>query len=349
MNHNKYDGTIHPEVWVRQIRLSFYDQNNEKIKNEQEIVDYCKLLIHPSIKISSETNSFVGLINDLKLDASYDAFKKSIKKKVQELKFNNNINKDDGSDESLKFLNNFIQLCYEGEITEIGERKRLFLNALSKGSLQHSLIDNKFDKINSMEKLSKYFYESLLDEPKTVENGSYITLKHVATGKYLSSCTDSYERGSGYSGYLVYANSTVPDTSCVWKINEDQEKIRNNQLGKFLTIFYGDLFTLTNKNIQYNLGVSGDDESPATKNSKVYNGRYASLWHFRSTNSENPPYVKSKDIINLQSDQFVLRSSESTFTCDNKTYQEVACHKERIGGNDEWCIEIIEQSNQERG
>ncbi|PKY61796.1 hypothetical protein RhiirA4_487286, partial [Rhizophagus irregularis] len=133
----------------------------------------------------------------------------------------------------------------------------------------------------------------------------------------------------------VYANSTVPDTSCVWKINEDQEKIRNNQLGKFLTIFYGDLFTLTNKNIQYNLGVSGDDESPATKNSKVYNGRYASLWHFRSTNSENPPYVKSKDIINLQSDQFVLRSSESTFTCDNKTYQEVACHKERIGGNDE--------------
>ncbi|CAB5356027.1 unnamed protein product [Rhizophagus irregularis] len=147
----------------------------------------------------------------------------------------------------------------------------------------------------------------------------------------------------------VYAGPTVPDTSCVWKINEDQEKIRNNQLGKFLTIFYGDLFTLTNKNIEYNLSVSGDDESPATKNSKVCNARYGSLWHFRSTNSENPPYVKSKDIINLQSDQFVLRSSESTFTCDNKTYQEVACHKERIGGNDEWCIEIIEQSNQERG
>ncbi|PKK80964.1 hypothetical protein RhiirC2_767490 [Rhizophagus irregularis] len=315
MNHNKYDGTIHPEVWIRQIRLSFYDQNNENTKNEQETVDYCKLLIHPSIKISSETNSFVGLVNDLKLDASYDAFKKSIKKKVQELKFNNIINKDDGDDESLKFLNNFKQLCYEGEITEIGERKRLFLTALSKGSLQHFLIDNKFDKINSMEELFKYFYESLLDEPKTVKNGSYITLKHVATGKYLSSCTDNYENGGGN---LVYAGPTVPDTSCVWIIKGNQEKIRNNQLGKFLTIFYGDLFNLTNKKTEIN---------------------------YVSTNSENPPYVKSKDIINLQSDQFVLRSSESTFTNRSITYQEVACHKERIGGNDEWCIEIIEQSN----
>ncbi|CAB4390749.1 unnamed protein product [Rhizophagus irregularis] len=277
MNHNKYDGTIHPEVWIRQIRLSFYDQNNENTKNEQETVDYCKLLIHPSIKISSETNSFVGLVNDLKLDASYDAFKKSIKKKVQELKFNNIINKDDGDDESLKFLNNFKQLCYEGEITEIGERKRLFLTALSKGSLQHFLIDNKFDKINSMEELFKYFYESLLDEPKTVKNGSYITLKHVATGKYLSSCTDNYENGGGN---LVYAGPTVPDTMVI--LNLLQLKIQ-----KYM----------------------------------------------------------SKDIINLQSDQFVLRSSESTFTNRSITYQEVACHKERIGGNDEWCIEIIEQSN----
>ncbi|CAB5369045.1 unnamed protein product [Rhizophagus irregularis] len=287
MNHNKYDGTIHPEVWIRQIRLSFYDQNNENTKNEQETVDYCKLLIHPSIKISSETNSFVGLVNDLKLDASYDAFKKSIKKKVQELKFNNIINKDDGDDESLKFLNNFKQLCYEGEITEIGERKRLFLTALSKGSLQHFLIDNKFDKINSMEELFKYFYESLLDEPKTVKNVVPITMKMVVE---------------------------------IWFMQVQPFQIQ----------------------------VVGNSESPATKNSKVYGDKpvfYITPWHFRSTNSENPPYVKSKDIINLQSDQFVLRSSESTFTNRSITYQEVACHKERIGGNDEWCIEIIEQSN----
>ncbi|CAB4433843.1 unnamed protein product [Rhizophagus irregularis] len=169
-----------------------------------------------------------------------------------------------------------------------------------------------------MEELFKYFYESLLDEPKTVKNGSYITLKHVATGKYLSICDDTYDKYEGGSVYLVYAGPTVPDTN---------------------------LFTLTNKNTKYYLCVNGGYESPATKNLIVYGSYSGTLWHFKSTNSENPPYMKSKDIINLQSDQFVLRSSESTFTNRSITYQEVACHKERIGGNDEWCIEIIEQSN----
>jgi hypothetical protein len=190
MKHIKYDGTIHPEEWVRQIQLNFYDKNDENIKNEQEVINYCKLLIHPSIKISPETNSFVGLVNDLKSDSSHDAFKKSVKKKLQELKFNENIKKDD--DENLKFLNNFQQLCYEGEITEIEERKKLFLNVLPKESLQHILIDHNFDKINSMEKLFKYFYESFMEESKVIKDGSYITLKHIATGKYLSSCSGIY-------------------------------------------------------------------------------------------------------------------------------------------------------------
>ncbi|RGB41946.1 hypothetical protein C1646_684515, partial [Rhizophagus diaphanus] len=194
-----------------------------------------------------------------------------------------------------------------------------------------------------MEELFKYFYESFLDESKTVKNDSYITLKHVATGKYLSSCIDNHN--------VIYAGPTVPDIRCVWIVKEEgREKFRNNQLGKFLTIFYGDLFLLTNVtniSLSHNLNVSDsdDEESPATNNLKVFGKFYSStLWHFKSTNSENPPYVKSKDIINLQSDQFVLRSSESTFTNHSKTYQEVACHKDRIGGNDEWCIEIIEKS-----
>ena len=184
MNHIKYDGTIHPEEWIRQIQLSFYNENYENTKNEQEIINYCKLLIHPSVKISPETNSLVGLVNDLKSDVSYDAFKKSVKKRLRELKFNYDTSKSEN--ENLKFLNNFQQLCYEGEITEIGEQKQLFLNALSKESIQYILIDNKCDNINSMEELFKYFYESFIEESITIKNGSFITLKHFATGKYLS-------------------------------------------------------------------------------------------------------------------------------------------------------------------
>ncbi|CAB5394513.1 unnamed protein product [Rhizophagus irregularis] len=36
------------------------------------------------------------------------------------------------------------------------------------------------------------------------------------------------------------------------------------------------------------------------------------------------------------------RSHELEFTIDNEKFQEVVCHDERIGGNDEWIIELID-------
>ncbi|PKY21354.1 hypothetical protein RhiirB3_524960 [Rhizophagus irregularis] len=38
-----------------------------------------------------------------------------------------------------------------------------------------------------------------------------------------------------------------------------------------------------------------------------------------------------------------LRSHDIQFTIGNDTFQEVVCHNERLGGNDEWCIELIKQ------
>jgi hypothetical protein len=44
----------------------------------------------------------------------------------------------------------------------------------------------------------------------------------------------------------------------------------------------------------------------------------------------------SKDIITLKnSEDYILRSHDFTFAIGDKTFQEVVCHKERIGGNDE--------------
>ncbi|RIA86203.1 hypothetical protein C1645_741010 [Glomus cerebriforme] len=322
LNNPKYDGTIHPEEWVQQIQLSFYDKNT---KNEQEIVNYCKLLIHPSINILPETKSFIELINDLKSDISYDFFKMSVKNKIQ---FNST-----NEQETLKFLNNFRQLCYEGEITEIEEQKKLFLDSLPKESIQHVFINLKFDKINSMEELYKYYYESFMEESKIIKDGSFIILKHVATGKYLT-----------HDNYLVFAGPTIPDLNSVWIVSLNKEEtIRDDRLGNFLTIFYGDLFRLKLKQSDFYLCLSTNEKSPATEHLKVFCSDYGSLrWNCISTNSENPPYVRNKDIINLQNNQIVLRSHELTFTHRGKTYQEVAGHKERIGENDKWCIEIIE-------
>jgi hypothetical protein len=55
----------------------------------------------------------------------------------------------------------------------------------------------------------------------------------------------------------------------VWKISKrNQETIRNNCIGNFSTIFYGDLLNLENKKTGLKLHVNGKEESPATQNSK---------------------------------------------------------------------------------
>ena len=49
-------------------------------------------------------------------------------------------------------------------------------------------------------------------------------------------------------------------------------------------------------------------------------------------------YVKTNDIINLKTTaNYILRSHDITFTIEDKSFQQVVGHQERIGGNDEVC------------
>jgi hypothetical protein len=74
-------------------------------------------------------------------------------------------------------------------------------------------------------------------------------------------------------------------------------------------------------------------------------------WKFNHSKLENHQgYLKSDDIINLSITKEVydyngyyashghvefLRSHDIQFTIGNDTFQEVVCHNERLGGNDE--------------
>ena len=68
-------------------------------------------------------------------------------------------------------------------------------------------------------------------------------------------------------------------------------------------------------------------------------------WEFYHSKLENyQGYLKSNDIINLRfmhsygygnGEYEYLRSHDIQFTIGNDTFQEVVCHSERIGGNDE--------------
>ncbi len=66
-------------------------------------------------------------------------------------------------------------------------------------------------------------------------------------------------------------------------------------------------------------------------------------WKFNHSKLENHQgYLKSNDIINLSIKKYFdgnkeefLRSHEIQFTIGSDTFQEVVCHNERLGGNDE--------------
>src|SRR5436305_12562331 len=71
----KYDGIVHPEVWLNKIKVYCY-QNN--ITKDEDIVEFCKSMIHPSIKISG--TNLNEIVNSLKEDISFISFKDSIKR-----------------------------------------------------------------------------------------------------------------------------------------------------------------------------------------------------------------------------------------------------------------------------
>jgi len=67
-------------------------------------------------------------------------------------------------------------------------------------------------------------------------------------------------------------------------------------------------------------------------------------WKFNHSKLENHQgYLKSNDIINLSAKKIhdynspveFLRSHDIQFTIGNDTFQEVICHNQRLGGNDE--------------
>jgi hypothetical protein len=70
---------------------------------------------------------------------------------------------------------------------------------------------------------------------------------------------------------------------------------------------------------------------------------WSEYWKFSHSKLENHRgYLKSNDTINLnvkklhgdRKDEF-LRSHDIQFTIGDDTFQEVVCHQERLGGNDE--------------
>ncbi|RGB30000.1 hypothetical protein C1646_712324 [Rhizophagus diaphanus] len=176
----------------------------------------------------------------------------------------------------------------------------------------------------------------------------YTALNHVATGKYLSSI-DNLCYTTGSKRQLTFAGSPEPDLNALWKIEFDEKlpiynktsiRLRHVKSGNVLGLYYYNLFDYY---IYY--------KSPITKHTEVCCNGNENLWKFKHSKLENHQgYLKSNDIIilsiikryNNNKVEF-LRSHDVQFTIGNDTFQEVVGHSERLGGNDEWRIELISQ------
>ncbi|PKC55108.1 hypothetical protein RhiirA1_446910 [Rhizophagus irregularis] len=148
----------------------------------------------------------------------------------------------------------------------------------------------------------------------------------------------------------------------LWKIEFGDElatyannsiKLQHVLSHKFLGIFY---CYYDDTSSDY---ISEYSKSPSTNYTEVscYNntdhdyGYWNGDWMFNHSKLENHQgFLKSNDIINLNIKKIYannevefLRSHDIQFTIGNDVFQEVVCHNERLGGNDEWCIELIHE------
>ncbi|CAB4411181.1 unnamed protein product [Rhizophagus irregularis] len=161
--------------------------------------------------------------------------------------------------------------------------------------------------VNSINELIKRFEEIVLEESNLIRNGSIVALKHVATGKYLSSIKNlCYTTGS--RNQLVFVGSSEPIPNSLWKIE-----------------FGDELAAYTDNSIKRDYY-----KSPSTNHTEVSckntnDGYWNGNWKFNHSKLEN------------------YQGHDIQITIGNDAFQEVVCHNERLGGNDEWCIELIHE------
>ncbi|CAG8747933.1 8081_t:CDS:2, partial [Funneliformis caledonium] len=178
-------------------------------------------------------------------------------------------------------------------------------------------------EINDIGEQRKFLIQSLPNDyflseffkrrSNVIKTGSIVALKHAATGKYLSSISGlNYTTGSNTQ--LVFANNLL-DPNALWNIT-------------FTSGYELAYYTNTNIYLRHNisrnsLGIFGSSycNSPVSQHTEV------------SCNLNNS-FIQW-NVTNYNGQQEYLRSHDFQFTIGNDTFQEVACHNDRLGGNDE--------------
>jgi hypothetical protein len=185
-----YNGTVHPDEWLNQVQTRCLINN---IRNDKEILKLCKLNISLSITFPNEINTLDELSKALKAHPTFVIYKNGRKKKLDKMKF------EGGEDEdSTQFLSDFRSLCDNAEITNPLEIKNRLLKTYSYNDFFKNEFSRRVNGVTSLDEICKSFSDVTLDSSNVINYGPecLIAIKHVETGRYLSSCKINYQTGS---------------------------------------------------------------------------------------------------------------------------------------------------------
>ncbi|EXX64145.1 hypothetical protein RhiirA1_534184 [Rhizophagus irregularis] len=337
-----YDGNIHPDEWLRQFNTYCFLK-----KITEDNVKLAKMMIDSTIHVPKDVTSLTELVSALKVEVSFTVFKNTNKRKLQVLKYKS---ENIGGDTS-KFIETFRKLCRDAEIDDLREQKEYFVETLP------YVLKKKFlDKIDDIKSLSDIFlrFNNLLIEPTSnffIKNGSIVALRHIATGKYLSTIENlRYETGSG--SQMVFLGDTEPHHTSLWKIKFDKDYATidtfvtlQQRFDKFLGIRY-DYSNYYKRRENYYKSPSQNTEVSCNVIKENDNDN---KWRFDTNDLNYQGCLKSNDIITLSikneivKDRYeFLRGHDFQVNIGKEVYEEVVCHNKGIGVNDNWCIELIE-------
>ncbi|RIA88544.1 hypothetical protein C1645_826180 [Glomus cerebriforme] len=306
MNPPRYDGTIHPDEWIKQIRVFCYFK---QITNEQEIVKFCKSMIHSTINInndSEEINTFNSLSDALRSHITFKILKDTCKRKLQVLRFIPEIHGGD----TAKFISYFNTKCFDAEINDLEEQKKLLFHCFSDDFFRKEF-NKQIHNIKSREALLKLFNDIVSEYSRLIKYGNFVTIKHVTTGKYLT--TDEKKYLTGSRGQIVFGSDTLPEANAIWKINypfgyqgdENEEQV----------VLYGDTISLQNK-LGKMLWAYPNYKSPTSGHVEVscYSMNQYNNWIIKPntypsrTFIEEERYLKSEDNIIIENEIIILNS-----------------------------------------
>ncbi|EXX76080.1 hypothetical protein RirG_036290 [Rhizophagus irregularis DAOM 197198w] len=240
--------------------------------------------------------------------------------------------------------------CFDAEINDLEEQKKLLFHSFSDDFFRKEF-NKQIHNVNSKEVLFKLFNNIVNEYSKLIKYGNFVSLKHITTGKYLT--TDDKKYLTGSRGQIVFSTDALPEANAIWKINYPfgSQPKANNEI-----VSYGDTISLQNK-LGKMLWAYPNYKSPTSGHVEVscYSMNQYNNWMIepnisnistKKNSNEEKRYLKSEDkivIVNESKEKvMILHSHNIKFTLDNSLYQEVFCHDNRIHLKDEWCIELVE-------